>query len=137
MDIQALHRYQFKSDGQVPTDLGRSNTNNEGHNSGGNSPQHKGMPPRIPSLLIVDVMLAIWYLVPIFFLIVHECSQIRLMKPGKQVPGYNPSKWWSNISSPCEDALAIVWVPLGREAVECEDARVVLGVYKEAEPLCN
>jgi hypothetical protein len=53
------------------------------------------------------------------------------------IPGYNPIKWWSNISSPCEDALAIVWVPLGREAVECEDARVVLVVYKEAEPLCN
>ena len=67
MDIQALYRYQLKPDDQVPTDLGRSNTNNEGHNSSGNSLRQKGMPPWIRSLLLVGVMLAIWYLVPIFF----------------------------------------------------------------------
>src|SRR5438046_1359814 len=66
MYIQALHRYQLKPDDQIPTDTRRSSAGSEHHDSGGSSPQQKGMPPWIRSLLIVGIMLAIWYLVPIF-----------------------------------------------------------------------
>ncbi len=66
MYIQALHRYQFKPDDQIPTDPRRSSTGSEHHDSGGNRPQQKGMPSWMRSLLLVGIMLAIWYLVPIF-----------------------------------------------------------------------
>jgi cell division protease FtsH len=66
MKTEQRFLYHIQPDDQVPTDLRHSNTDSEGHNSGGSSPQHKGMPPWIRSLLIVGIMLAIWYLVPIF-----------------------------------------------------------------------
>ena len=75
MKTEQRFLYHIQSDDQVPTDLGHSNNNSEGHNSGGSSPQHKGRPPWIRSLLMVGIMLAIWYLVPI------------LLSPGTQTNG--------------------------------------------------
>jgi cell division protease FtsH len=66
MDIQALHRYQLKPDDQIPTAPRRSSAGSQHHDSAGNRPPQKGMPSWMRSLLLVGVMLAIWYLVPIF-----------------------------------------------------------------------
>jgi cell division protease FtsH len=66
MTSEQTLQYQIKPDDQVPADLRRSNTNSEHHNSG-SSPQHKGRSPWIRYLIIVGIMLALWYLVPLFF----------------------------------------------------------------------
>src|SRR5437763_5886021 len=67
MKTERTFLYHIKPDDQISSDLRRSNTASEGHNSGGNRPQHKGIPSWIRSLLIVGLILASWYLVQFFF----------------------------------------------------------------------
>src|SRR4051794_23152585 len=66
MKTEQRFLYHIQPDDQVPTDLRHSTTDSEHHDSGDNRPQKKGMPPWIRSLLLVGIILAIWYLVPIF-----------------------------------------------------------------------
>ncbi|HET9918464.1 MAG TPA: ATP-dependent zinc metalloprotease FtsH [Ktedonobacteraceae bacterium] len=67
MNIWRTFIYQMKPDDRVPADLQRPNSESEGHNSGG-SPQQKGMPPWMRSLLIIGIFLATWYLAQTFLL---------------------------------------------------------------------